>query len=36
MEKLKFLGFKPKYSIEKYLTKPKQDNIINLTIGEHE
>ena len=35
IEKLRFLGFKPKYSIEKYLTKPNQDNIINFKIGEH-
>ena len=35
IELLKFLGFKPKYSIEKYLTKPNQDNIINFKIGEH-
>jgi len=35
MEKIKTLGFKPKYSIEKYLTKSYQDNIIDITIGEH-
>lgn len=33
-EKLKFLGFKPKYSIEKYLTNMNQDNIIDITLGE--
>lgn len=35
MEKIKTLGFKPKYSIENYLTNRVQDNIINLNIGEH-
>jgi nucleoside-diphosphate-sugar epimerase len=36
MEKIKTLGFKPKYSVEKYLTNSQQDNIIKLNIGEHE
>jgi len=35
MEKIKTLGFKPKYSVEKYLTNETQDNIIKLNIGEH-
>ena len=35
MEKIKTLGFKPKYSIEKYLTNNNRDNIIDITIGEH-
>jgi nucleoside-diphosphate-sugar epimerase len=35
MEKIKTLGFKPKYSVEKYLTNKGQDNIIKLNIGEH-
>ena len=34
MEKIKTLGFKPKYSIEKYLTNGHKDNIIKLNIGE--
>jgi UDP-glucuronate 4-epimerase len=34
LEKMKALGFKPKYSIEKYLTKPKKGVIINLFNGE--
>jgi len=33
-EKMKALGFKPKYSIEKYLTKAQKGNIINLFNGE--
>lgn len=33
-EKMKALGFKPKYSVEKFLTKDKADNIINLFNGE--
>src|SRR6056300_1343667 len=34
MEKIRSLGFKPKYSIEKYLTYASNDNIIKLEIGE--
>ena len=34
MEKIKSLGFKPKYSVEKYLTSLTNDNIIKLEIGE--
>ena len=34
MEKIKALGFKPKYSVEKFLTKESNDNIINLFNGE--
>lgn len=34
MEKIRSLGFKPKYSIEKYLTYTSNDNIIKLEIGE--
>jgi UDP-glucuronate 4-epimerase len=34
MEKIRSLGFKPKYSIEKYLTFRTNDNIIKLEIGE--
>ena len=33
-EKMKALGFKPKYSIEKYLTSANKGNIINLFNGE--
>jgi UDP-glucuronate 4-epimerase len=33
-EKMKALGFKPKYNIEKYLTKAQKGNIINLFNGE--
>ena len=33
-EKMKALGFKPKYSIENFLTKEGNDNIINLFNGE--
>lgn len=33
-EKMKALGFKPKYSVEKFLTKQGNDNIINLFNGE--
>ena len=33
-EKIKMLGFKPKYSVEKYLTSYTNDNIIKLEIGE--
>ena len=35
MEKIKSLGFKPKYSVENYLTSLNNDNIIKLEIGEH-
>ena len=35
MEKIKTLGFKPKYSVENYLTKHNKDNIITLNIGEY-
>ncbi len=34
MEKIKSLGFKPKYSVENYLTSLTNDNIIKLEIGE--
>lgn len=34
LEKMKALGYKPKYSIEKYLTKAKKGVIINLFNGE--
>ena len=34
LEKMKALGFKPKYSIEKYLTKAEKGVIINLFNGE--
>lgn len=34
MEKIKTLGFKPKYSIENYLTNNNLDNIIKLHNGE--
>ena len=34
MEKIKTLGFKPKYSVENYLTSLPKDNIIKLEIGE--
>jgi nucleoside-diphosphate-sugar epimerase len=34
MEKIKTLGFKPKYSVENYLTSLTKDNIIKLEIGE--
>lgn len=34
MEKIKSLGFKPKYSVENYLTSLNNDNIIKLEIGE--
>jgi nucleoside-diphosphate-sugar epimerase len=34
MEKIKTLGFKPKYSIENYLTNDDKGNIIKLEIGE--
>ena len=34
LEKMKALGFKPKYSIEKYLTKANKGVIINLFNGE--
>jgi nucleoside-diphosphate-sugar epimerase len=34
IEKMKALGFKPKYSIEKYLTNVSNGNIINLFNGE--
>jgi nucleoside-diphosphate-sugar epimerase len=33
-EKMKALGFKPKYSVEKFLTNKGLDNIINLFNGE--
>ena len=33
-EKMKALGFKPKYTVEKFLTKQGNDNIINLFNGE--
>jgi nucleoside-diphosphate-sugar epimerase len=33
-EKMKNLGFKPKYSVEKFLTNQGNDNIINLFNGE--
>jgi len=34
LEKMKHLGFKPKYSIEKFLTTRNKDNIIKINIGE--
>lgn len=34
MDRMKGLGYKPKYSIEKVLTNNKLDNIINFTNGE--
>jgi hypothetical protein len=34
LEKMKTLGYKPKYSIEKYLTKVNKSVIINLFNGE--
>jgi nucleoside-diphosphate-sugar epimerase len=34
LEKMKALGYKPKYSIEKYLTKANKGVIINLFNGE--
>lgn len=34
IEKLKMLGFKPKYTVEKFLTNHSKGNIINLTTGE--
>ncbi len=34
LEKMKALGFKPKYSIEKYLTTANKGNIINIFNGE--
>jgi len=33
-EKMKALGFKPKYSVEKFLTNKELDNIINLFNGD--
>ena len=35
MERIRSLGFKPKYSIEKLLTNEQSDNIIYLTNGEN-
>ena len=34
LEKMKALGYKPKYSIEKYLTNQQKSNIINIITGE--
>ena len=34
MERIRSLGFKPKYSVENYLTSLNKDNIIKLEIGE--
>ena len=34
MEKMKALGFKPKYTVEKFLTNDTKGNIINLFNGE--
>jgi nucleoside-diphosphate-sugar epimerase len=34
IEKMKALGYKPKYSIEKFLTNRNKDNIIKLETGE--
>jgi hypothetical protein len=31
---MKALGYKPKYSIEKYLTNQQKSNIINIITGE--
>jgi len=33
-EKIEALGFKPKYSVEKFLTNKELDNIINLFNGD--
>lgn len=33
-EKMKALGFKPKYNIENFLTKPEKGSILNITNGE--
>tara|TARA_R110000822_G_scaffold156083_3_gene295871 strand:- start:1251 stop:2006 length:756 start_codon:yes stop_codon:yes gene_type:complete len=35
LEKMKALGYKPKYSIEKYLTNANKGNIINIINGEN-
>ena len=34
IEKMKVLGFKPKYNIEKYLTNDNKCTILNITNGE--
>ena len=34
LEKMKALGFKPKYSIKEFLTNVNKDNIIKINIGE--
>ena len=34
-EKMKSLGFKPKYNIENYLTNADKGIILNITNGEH-
>jgi len=34
IEKIKALGFKPKYSVEKHLTQAEKGNIINIITGE--
>ena len=34
IEKMKALGFKPKYSIKEFLTNANKDNIIKINIGE--
>lgn len=34
VEKMRALGFKPKYTVEKFLTKADKGNIINITNGE--
>ncbi len=34
LEKIRTLGFKPKYTVEKFLTNDNKDNIINITNGE--
>jgi nucleoside-diphosphate-sugar epimerase len=35
MEKMKALGFKPKYTVEKFLTNQENSNIINIITGEN-
>ena len=34
MEKMRALGFEPKYTVEKFLTNQKNNNIINIITGE--
>ena len=35
MEKMRALGFKPKYTVEKFLTNQENSNIINIITGEN-